>query len=419
MPLQSTLLQAKPTALALSDNANPKALFVGAIFSSGLCFTLIGSAANLGVLRYAVVLLHFTHAPSWPGVAGLLCRWFPPVKRGFAYSFVSSQINIVSAVVPMVLSYLCLQFGSWRGAFIFLGTTISCMALSMSTLLSVPQEGNMEQQELDKICLEVSHSRQVSQETALASGPNFRLQRFVRRVQRVSLRELMSKQLACCMLIAFSSLTVYTFRFGIEFWISSFFADMFGKETGKKFSIAFIFWWQAGGTVGTLLVGPLTDKLGGDRLPAAMFCSFVALASVVLWQSTSLTSCILTACCAGCACFASRVLLMLAVRQAVPPKWGGRAEALNFLFAEFGGVCAGLPLISFMDSIGGMHSLRAVLIAVACAQGICLFLAWSVSTESKAMVWYLARRTRFVAKLWQAKVINLANSEMPERALGA
>merc|ERR550525_20619 len=73
---------------------------------------------------------------------------------------------------------------------------------------------------------------------------------------------------------------------------------------------------------------------------------------------------------------------MLAIRQAVPLKWGGRAEALNFLFAEFGGVMAGWPLILVLERLGGMHNFRRVLLVAAAAQSVCLLLAWLVGESS-------------------------------------
>jgi sugar phosphate permease len=192
----------------------------------------------------------------------------------------------------------------------------------------------------------------------------------------MKLHELRSGMVASCFLMASASLTLYILRFGFEFWMSIYLKDTLGKDAGGRMFMLFIFWWQIGGFVGTLAAGPLTDRLGGERLPAASAASVAMLAVLLGWHSCSAAALAGLGFSAGCACFGNRVLLMLAIRQAVPLKWGGRAEALNFLFAEFGGVLAGWPLITMLERLGGMRHFKAVLAAAAGTQSAFLLLAW-------------------------------------------
>ncbi|CAK0904147.1 unnamed protein product [Prorocentrum cordatum] len=391
----------KPAASALSDGRAPWRFLQAGVLSPGLCFLLMALAPSWWVLQLLVVLLHVAQGPSWPGVAGLLCSWFPPMQRGLPYSLVSSQINLVGSVVPMVVAGLAHCLGDWRGAFAALGGSNVVAALCLAQGLTQPPEPELDElcrsrqaslglcgsrQASSEVCRSRQVSRQLSVESALASGPEVRFARLVQRLRRLKPHELRSGMVASCFLIASASLMLYIFRFGVEFWMSIYLEDTLGKDDGVRMFMFFIFWWQIGGFVGTLSTGPLTDRLGGERLPVASAAGVAMLAVVLGWHTCSAAALAGLGLFAGCACFGNRVLLMLAIRQAVPPKWGGRAEALNFLFAEFGGVLAGWPLITMLERLGGMRYFKAVLAATAAAQSAFMLLAWFAGPAASGSV---------------------------------
>eukprot|EP00419_Tripos_fusus_P020401 CAMPEP_0172757072 /NCGR_PEP_ID=MMETSP1074-20121228/163037_1 /TAXON_ID=2916 /ORGANISM="Ceratium fusus, Strain PA161109" /LENGTH=399 /DNA_ID=CAMNT_0013590441 /DNA_START=90 /DNA_END=1286 /DNA_ORIENTATION=- len=370
----------KPLALALSDGAPPLPLLIWGTALPGACFFVMAFSPNFVFMSLMMIILHICHAPMWPGTAGVLCQWFPPMQRGLPYSFLSAQINVASATVPLMYACSASHLGGWRWAFASTGAAAFAMALASYPLLrDSSQKEELEQlEELTQsrqVTLESTWSRQSTMETALASGHALRLRHDLPWQQEHALRHIPLRQMLLCVAISMSSMTCYLVRFGVELWIGSFFEEVTEQRSAHKLTVLFIFWWQVGGLVGTLVLGPFTDKLNGERLPTAALGSVVSLL-VLVGFATQPLAIIVVSFVAGFFTYGTRVLLILAIRQAVPVVWGGRAEAVNFFFMEFGGVLGGWPLIALLERSGGMHHYPKALMVAVQIQLVFLCLAW-------------------------------------------
>mmetsp|Transcript_51905 Transcript_51905/g.121445 ORF Transcript_51905/g.121445 Transcript_51905/m.121445 type:complete len:475 (-) Transcript_51905:47-1471(-) len=379
---------AKPAACAFSDRFSPRYLLLIGSCMPAIGFFLMAVATDIGTIKWLMVMVHVMHAPNWPGVSGMLCKWFPPMRRGLPYSVVSAQINVVSALIPLVIGVLSDSCGGWRGAFVacsfvnlFGGAFVFSLLHEPIDLESIDLECCSSQRQ---VSAKASWGRQQSVEKTLASGSEVRVATLPRRLRRTRLEEVVSLRTLQCIFIALSSMMVYLVRFAVEFWISTYFADMASEEHARGRVIVFMLWWQLGGALGTLAVGPLTDNCGGNRLAPAVLLGAVSVGAFCLPFNSSLSGLALISAVAGFTCFGNRVLYMLAIRQAVPAKWGGRAEAINFLFAELGGVIAGWPLITLLESFGGLYHLQSLLIMVAMAQVFCTVLALGASHRAQS-----------------------------------
>mmetsp|Transcript_64328 Transcript_64328/g.119575 ORF Transcript_64328/g.119575 Transcript_64328/m.119575 type:complete len:475 (+) Transcript_64328:77-1501(+) len=378
---------AKPAACAFSDQFSPRYLLLIGSCLPAIGFFLMAVATDIGTIKLLMVMVHVMHAPNWPGVSGMLCKWFPPMRRGLPYSVVSAQINVVSALIPVVIGGLSDSLGGWRGAFVACSFVNLFGGAFVFSLLREPIDDNFDLESCSRqghVSAKGSWGRQQSVEKTLASGSEVRVATLPRRLRRTRLEEVISLRTLQCIFIALSSMMVYLLRFAVEFWVSTYFTDMVDETHARGRVIVFMLWWQLGGALGTLAVGPLTDNCGGNRLAPAALLGAVSVGAFCLPFDSSLCGLALLSGVAGFACFGNRVLYMLAIRQAVPAKWGGRAEAINFLFAELGGVLAGWPLITLLESFGGLYHLQSLLIVVAVAQVTCTLLALGASHRARA-----------------------------------
>jgi len=372
----------KPAACAISDDISQKRyLILAGSALPALGYLLMAMATDIGAVQVLMILVHVMHAPNWPGVSGMLCQWFPPMRRGLPYSVVSSMINVVSALIPLLIGILSDACGGWRGAFVACAFVNIFASMLVCTLLrEPPNDGDdLETSVMHKAAKKSGWGRQQSVEKALASGSEVRVATLTQRLRRARLGEIFSRRTMQCIFIALCSMMVYLTRFAVEFWISTYFADMADEEHARGKVIVFMLWWQLGGALGTLAVGPITDNYGGNRLAPAALLGLLTTGMFCLPFKAPLVMLAFIAAASGFACFGNRVLYMLAIRQAVPIKWGGRAEAINFLFAEFGGVLAGWPLITLLESYGGLYHLQSVLIFVGLAQVVCALMALGLS----------------------------------------
>ncbi|MEZ5356036.1 MAG: MFS transporter [Bryobacteraceae bacterium] len=67
-------------------------------------------------------LLGLGESANWPGAAKAVSEWFPARERGLAVAFYDSGSAIGGAVAPVLVLWLYSAFGSWRPAFVIIGT---------------------------------------------------------------------------------------------------------------------------------------------------------------------------------------------------------------------------------------------------------------------------------------------------------
>lgn len=372
---------AKPALLALSDRLPPTALLMASMVFSGVSFVLLGMAPDLLSMKVAIVLLHLFQAGSWPGVAGTMIAWFPPEMRGVPWSITASQQNFVAALVPALLIAAIQHLGSWRSAFVAFGVFYSAAAVVPA--LAVPAKCKHDGSDVPPPKAQPGQ-RTDDGGSARCSAEQSATQLVPRCTRWGTLAD---PRVASCLLMAFSNTFLYMVRYGAEFWIGSFFTDLVGDERASRYNVLFHLWMQVGGGIGALAAGPATDKLcRGRRLPSVVLGGTAMAASLVLLPEPSAAVASAVGFVVGCACFANRVLLLLAVRQAVPTCWGGRAEAFGSLFAELGSICAGWPLIALAEAAGGRASLGHLLVASAVAHSVFAAAALAFTDTSRQKV---------------------------------
>ncbi|HEY6347609.1 MAG TPA: MFS transporter [Bryobacteraceae bacterium] len=126
--------------LAFSAFAIPYAAFqliggwigdrLGPRFTLGLCCAIVatataltGAAGGFGSLFALRVALGFGEGAAFPAATGVMARWIPVERRGFAQGITHSFARIGNALTPALVAGL-LAFVSWRAAFGILGSVV-------------------------------------------------------------------------------------------------------------------------------------------------------------------------------------------------------------------------------------------------------------------------------------------------------
>jgi MFS transporter, ACS family, aldohexuronate transporter len=67
-------------------------------------------------------LLGAGEAANWPAATKAVSEWFPRRERGWAVALFDSGSSVGAAVAPLLVLFLFSHFGSWRPAFVIVGT---------------------------------------------------------------------------------------------------------------------------------------------------------------------------------------------------------------------------------------------------------------------------------------------------------
>jgi ACS family hexuronate transporter-like MFS transporter len=86
-------------------------------------FAMLTSRAS-GLLSFCGFrfLLGAGEAANWPAATKAVSEWFPRRERGWAVALFDSGSSIGAAVAPALVLFLVARFGSWRPAFVIVGT---------------------------------------------------------------------------------------------------------------------------------------------------------------------------------------------------------------------------------------------------------------------------------------------------------
>jgi MFS transporter, ACS family, D-galactonate transporter len=111
----------------LIDRFGPRALITGATIGWGSFQAIAGLATGGVTLLISRVGLGAAEAPLFPAGAKLNSLWLSPKERGRGAVLVDSGAPLGAAFGGVIIAWLILSLGSWRGAFVVAG--IATMAL--------------------------------------------------------------------------------------------------------------------------------------------------------------------------------------------------------------------------------------------------------------------------------------------------
>jgi len=351
---QVSYMISKPVAQVISDSVDGRTLMLWSIVSTALCCSLVPLAVHRWHLQVLLFLVMVCQAPHAPACLRMISNWYGPKERGAAYSSINAAVNVVSCVVPAMVNSILLA-SSWHALYLGIGLLTGAMALmEYPIILDSPSKANAAWKDIAPIV----HSKTSSIGDGKHSGARLVLG--------------MGSVWAVGLLFA----ALYGMRFGIEGWVGTFLRESAGpaaQEAAARTTATFLFWWQAGGFVGSSLAGPAADHWGGRTLPLAAGCAALLSGATGLMHTMDHGDLLTTwklplvAALSGACVYAQRLLFNLFTRTQVHSSVAGTADALVSCLGEMGGAMAGFPLIRLVTYAETWRAYTAALLALSVA----------------------------------------------------
>ena len=230
----------------LIDRFGPRALITGATVGWGLFQAIAGLATGGGTLLVSRVGLGAAEAPLFPAGAKLNSLWLSPKERGRGAVLVDSGAPLGAAFGGVMIAWLILSLGSWRGAFLVAGgATMALGALAWWYVRDDPaHHGGVNAGELAVIKASASPVQAASERTARSISPRSYIAILVGRMSWAMI------------------------NFGLLTWGPSYLAQARGFDLKQMGGATFIMFF--GGMFGSLASGFLVDKLQDRGMPRAV-----------------------------------------------------------------------------------------------------------------------------------------------------
>jgi OPA family glycerol-6-phosphate transporter-like MFS transporter 4 len=137
----------------LSDQVNPKILFISGLIISGFA-TFIFPYGGIVPMYCALQFLNgFAQGVSWPSCAKLLRKWYAPSQLATWWGILSTSANLGGSIAPIIASYLILHIG-WVLSVQSLGclTTILPVVFTF-TMWNSPRDVGLKNLDIDPVDL--------------------------------------------------------------------------------------------------------------------------------------------------------------------------------------------------------------------------------------------------------------------------
>ncbi|XP_064635590.1 glucose-6-phosphate exchanger SLC37A4-like [Lineus longissimus] len=95
----------------LSDQINPKLLFISGLMLSGFATFIFPYGGVLPMYCALQFLNGFAQGVSWPSCAKLLRKWYAPSQLATWWGILSSSSNLGGSVAPIIVSYMIQHMG--------------------------------------------------------------------------------------------------------------------------------------------------------------------------------------------------------------------------------------------------------------------------------------------------------------------
>ncbi len=265
---------------AVSDRSNPrKFMALGLLLTAG-CNILFGGINNYGLHLLLWGLNGFFQGMGWPPCGRSLGHWFSVRERGTTFSIWNTSHNIGGGIAGILAAQAAVAFG-WRNAFYFpaLIAIIGAVYLFLR-LKDCPQTLGLPSIEEYKNDFTEDEKLHGTQEQELG-------------IKELFLDYVLKNKYIW--LLAITNFFAYIVRYSMLDWGALYLRDVKNATiTGGGFAVLAL---EFGGIPSTILLGWISDKLGGRRGMVSALCMFpiaIAFAGIIinpigrLWMDMSM-----------------------------------------------------------------------------------------------------------------------------------
>ena len=350
----------------MADRSNPRYFMATGLILTGICNILFGMSSSL--LFFAVFwgLNGWFQGWGWPPCARLLTHWYSQKERGTWWGFWNTSHSIGGAVIPLIAA-LCAQNLGWRYAMYVPGVTCIAVGLFLiNRLRDTPQSLGLPS--IEKFKNDYSSSKK-ELETELS-------------VKEILFKYVLKNKYIWVLAIS------YFFVYVIRQAVNDFGALFLMKTKGYSMMVAYgsIFWFEAGGVLGSLAAGWASVKIfKGRRGPINVLFSLAvvfALLGLYAVPAGMVTIDYLLMFIVGFFIFGPQMLIGMAAAELAHKKAAGSASGFTGWVAYLGAATAGYPISKVIES-AGWHGFFIALALCAVVPVALLLPLWKIKTNPK------------------------------------
>lgn len=325
----------------MSDRSNPRYFMSIGLILTGVFNILFGWSSSILFFALLWGLNGWFQGWGWPPCARLLTHWYSQSERGTWWGLWNTSHNVGGALIPLVVAAIAQMFG-WRWAMHVPG--MLCIVVGfflINRLRDTPQSLGLPAIE--------KYRHKIGKEKELAEDDD--TEENVSRTQMLMDFVIKNKYIWT---LAFAYFFVYIVRTAVNDWGQLFLYEK--KGFSEITAASCIFFFEAGGFLGSLAAGWFSDKIfSGRRGPInALFAFVVTLAVAGLWftpyGSIALASAVMFA--IGFFVFGPQMLIGVAAAELSHKKAAGTATGFIGWFAYFGAAAAGFPFGKITQDYG-------------------------------------------------------------------
>ena len=241
---------------SMSDRSNPRKFMAFGLLLTGLINFAFGSVQSYGVHLFLWTLNGFVQGMGWPPCGRSLGHWFSIKERGSVFAIWNVAHNIGGGVAGILAAYATIHFGGWQAAFYFPGAIALIGSFYLfKRLRDTPQSIGLPPIEEYTDTYAEGELNKNNREKELTTKELF--------VDQI----LFNKYL---WLFASANLFVYIVRYSMLDWGPIYLREVKGASlAGGGIAILIL---EFGGIPSTILMGWLSDKIGGRRGMVSLLC---------------------------------------------------------------------------------------------------------------------------------------------------
>lgn len=240
---------------ALSDRSNPRYFMALGLLLSALCNFIFASSSNFWIHFFIWSANGMFQGMGWPPCGRSLGHWFSLKERGTIFAIWNTAHNVGGGLIALIVTSSVAYFGDWQYAFYVPGIISVLFALYLFIYLrDTPQSLGLPSIEVYKN-QDYDHAPIAEHENELSTKELFL--KFI----------LTNKYL---WIFAFANFFVYIARYSMVDWGPTYLTQAKGADFTKSGMTTLIL--EFAGIPSTIIMGFLSDKLGGKRGLVSLLC---------------------------------------------------------------------------------------------------------------------------------------------------
>lgn len=286
----------------LSDRSNPRVFMAVGLFLTALCNLLFGGVASYEMHLFLWSLNGFIQGMGWPPCGRSMGHWFTKSERGLMFSVWNTSHNVGGGIAGMLAAWAVTTYGGWQYAFVVPGLLSMVGAVYLFwRLCDTPQSVGLPPiEEYEALKKRAAFDKEKSlQEKTENADKNIResieqgnkeiaeMESEKQEEQELSFGEILFDYVLTnkyVWLLAFANFFAYIARYCMLDWGPMYLREV--KQATLASGGVAILVLEFGGIPSTILLGWLSDRMGGRRGMIATLCMFPIIGAFVVMVFT-------------------------------------------------------------------------------------------------------------------------------------